>query len=144
MRKLIRSLLVVGIASAGMFAAAQPVVADPSFGSDAAFPVIGTAPNTVLEPALGAPVLGPLVPPPATLLPSLISPPNLPAFGEVEDISYGDENPTYFPLSVEFSTAPGFGGAPTFGNPAPAFVPPPPQFDVRTEAGILPPPPAGD
>jgi hypothetical protein len=73
-----------------------------------------------------------------------LAPPNPPGFGEVEDISYGDENPTYFPIYIEFSTGPGLAAAPTLGNPAPAFVPPPPAFDIRTEAGLIGLPPFGD
>ena len=89
-------------------AAADRAVADPSFGSDGAVPFPGVAANTVLEPTLGAPMLGPVPAPPLTVLPSLAARRRTrPAFGEVDDFSYGDENPTYFPLSVEFSVAPG-------------------------------------
>ena len=118
------------------------MVADPSFGSDAAFPVVGVMPNTVLEPAPGAPMVGPGPPPPAAVLPSLLTPPNPPAFGEVDDISYGDENPTYFPLAVEFSVGPGFLG-PSTGHPG-APPPGPPFVDVRQEAGLIGPPPFAD
>lgn len=143
MRTILQTAVIAVVALAGLFVAAKPVIADPSYGSDAAFPVPGVAANTVLGPIPGAPVFGPGPPPPIAVLPSLLTPPNAPGFGEVDDISYGEENPTYFPLTVEFSTGPGFGGAPTtgiFGGP----IPPPPSFDIRTEAGILPPPPAGD
>lgn len=107
MRNLMRSLVVLVAISIGAFVFAQPAAGDPSFGSDAAFPVAGIMPNTVLDAAGGAPMVGPVPPPPMTVLPSLIAPPNPPAFGEVDDISYGDEDPMLFPVSVEFSVGPG-------------------------------------
>ena len=142
MRKLIRSLLVVGIASAGMFAASRPAGADPSFGNDAAFPIVGILANNILEPVAGAPVVGPLLPPPAARITSLISPPNVPAFGEIEDISYGDATPLVGPVFVEFSVGPQFGGGLPTGHPgAPA---PLVGVNLRQEAAIFPPPPFGD
>ncbi len=143
MRRSLQIGLVAVIAVVGLLAAAKPVVADPSYGSDAAFPVLGAAPNTVLGPIPGAPVFGPAPAPPVAVLPSLLAPPNPPGFGEVDDISYGDENPTYFPMSVEFSTGPGVAAAPTLGNLA-GPVPPPPLFNLRAEAGLIGLPPFGD
>jgi hypothetical protein len=139
MRKLIQGFLLLSVAAAGLVVAAKPVVAEPSFGSDAAFPVAGVAPNTILEPAPGSPVLGPTAPPPATVYPSLLAPPLPPAGGEVDDFSFGDEFLAGGPPSaVEFSVSPG-----ATGHPA-APPPPPPQFDVRMEAGVFLPPPFGD
>jgi hypothetical protein len=203
MRSFLRSMVLIGAVACGVVMFSRPAAGDPSYGSDAAFPFPGVAANTVLDAAAGSPVLGPTAAPPATVLPSLISPPNPPMFGEVEDISYGDENPTYFPMQPEFSTAPGrfppmpeppplcpggvdddgdgyindgcppvpaapepfaacanaldddFDGAindgcPPVGAPAATVgavggpIPPAPFFDVRTEAGLVGPPPFGD
>ena len=143
MRRLLQSVVVVGVAAAGMFAAATPVVGEPSFGSDAALPIPGTASDTILEPAPGSPVLGPVLPPPATVYPSLLAPLVPPGAGEVDDFSYGDEFIFGGPPSmIEFSVGPGAFGA-SIGHPG-APAPPPPLFDVRIEAGVVGPPPFGD
>jgi|CXWL01.1.fsa_nt_gi hypothetical protein len=143
MRRHIQTLIVIGIATAGMLAGAGTAVAEPSFGSDAAFPVAGIGPNTVLEPGPGSPIFGPLAPPPATVLPSLLTPPLPLGGGEVDDISYGDEMPIVAPISIEFSVGPAAFGAPSMGHPG-APPPPPLAFDVRMEAGLVGLPPFGD
>lgn len=138
MRPIIRSLLVLVVLGAGVLAYARPAVADPGIGSDAAFPIGGAAANTVLEPVAGAPVLGPLVPPPATRITSLISPPNPPAFGETEDISYGDETILLGPLFLEFSVGVTAGGAMSTGHPGTPLVAPP-AFTLANESGLIAP-----
>lgn len=143
MRTIARSSLGFLIVIFAAVAMQRPVAAEPGIGSDAAFPIVGVASDTVLEPPGGGPVIGPVPPPPALVLASLISPPLPPGAGEVQDISYGDDNAVAAPVSIEFSVGPGFLAAPPSGHPG-APPPPPPAFDLRTEAGIFPPPPAGD
>lgn len=143
MRTMCRASVGIFIIIFAAVAMERSASAEPGIGSDAAFPVIGVANDTVLEPPGGAPMLGPVPPPPATVIASLISPPMAPGVGEVQDISYGDENPTAAPISVEFSVGPGVGMGPTLGHFA-APPPPAPAFDVRMEAGALGVPPFGD
>jgi len=142
MRTVFRAALGFMVVMAAMVAMDQRADAEPGIGSDAAVPVVGVAADTVIEPPPGAPALGPVLPPPAVVLASLISPPLPPGLGEVQDISYGDENAVIAPVTIEFSVGPGFGG-PSTGHPG-APLPPPLAFDVRTEAGAFLPPPFGD
>jgi len=139
----IRLGLLALLVGAALLAAPRRAVADPGIGNDAAFPVGGAAADTVLEPMAGAPMVGPLAPPPATRITSLIAPPNPPGFGDVQDISYGDEAVLLPPLIIEFSVGlqPG-GGVPT-GHPASA-APAPPALGLRQEAGAFLPGPFGD
>jgi hypothetical protein len=135
--------LLCGLAlGAAYFASAAPAAADPGIGAD---PVPGLIPGAVYEPVPGAPVAGPLAPPPTIVIPDLLASfppmPFLPGLGDVDDFSYGDEV-LAMPLWVEFSVGPGFMG-PATGHPG-SPSPPAPRFNVRQEAGFLPPGPFGD
>jgi hypothetical protein len=142
-RTILTLVFLCGLTLASAIAAPGVAFADPGIGSDAAIPVAGIAANTVLEPVAGTGIPGPMVPPPATRITSLISPPNVPGFGEVEDISYGDEAPLIGPLFIEFSVGFKFGGGMPTGHaasPSPAA----PAIGLRQEAGVYAPGPFGD
>jgi hypothetical protein len=145
MRRTLQIVAVVAVLGTALVSAAQPAGGEPSFGSDAAFPVAGIAPNTILEPPGPAlsPVFGPTVPPPVTAYPSLLTPPLAPGVGEVDDFSYGNDSWLGVPFYVEFSAGIQFGGGVPTGHPA-APPPPVPAFDIRQEAGVFPPAPFGD
>lgn len=141
--KVFLKALLCGLAlGAAYLAGAAPAAADPGIGSD---PGAGLTDGAVYEPVPGAPVTGPTAPPPTIVIPDLLASfppmPFPPGVGDVDDISYGNDV-VAAPLWFEFSTGPGFGG-PTTGHPGSA-APPAPRFNVRQEAGLLPPAPFGD
>lgn len=108
----------------------RTTVAFPSFSLTPGSPSAGALPpGSVLNPAAGAPVVGPQPPPVIGLKPTSLG---LPPGGNIDDFSYGDESPYWMllgnPMFYQFSVSAAATGGP--------WLPPAPPDNLLSQ-GVL-------
>jgi hypothetical protein len=124
----VKLFLIAAAVAAVVVSSAVPGHADPSFGVRPGSSS-GLAPGDVLNPAAGAPNVGPLGAPASVIGATALG---LPATATVDDVSFGDDLfPPALPFFALFSVAPGSIGHPV----APPVSPTHPNINLELSAG---------